>query len=374
MWLALALAAQAQTCDAKALTKALAEAGPASTGKAFAELAACDPKAATAAAPEAFKRTLAGPNGDAAVLAAVKIGAWQAVRDWVPSLMSDERSSTINKLGQSCDVKEVPAFFIDSAKVLGDSFYSDRWYAGLDDCREASVRELLRAELAKPVKDPIRFKSVLDTYSRNLGADAVPVLKALLGDQKNPELATYIVESFADAAGVGSANGANADATGKAVAAIQEVAPSLPGAAVDKARQTLLALGAELESDKLAAVRYKDVAKADGGLTYGVVLAEIATCKKGDTKVQYHHAQLLDTGHTWPDQVGDRVGGQLAGAFELKLAESCKGTGTTKVVTSDVPFKDNGAYQAWVDARLKELQKENPVEKAKVVPHDPLKI
>lgn len=374
MWLAVALAAHAQTCDVKALTQALTDAGPAAAGKAYADLAACDPKAGMNAAPDAFKRLLAGPNGDAAALAAVKIGAWQPVRDWIPTLEPDERSRTINKLGQTCDVKEVPAFFVESAKVLGDKFYTDRWYAGLDECRDAAVRELLRAEVARPTRDAIRFKSVLETYSRNLGPDAVPVLEALLADHKEPETSSYIVESFADAAGVGSAAGANPDATAKAVAALVKVAPSLPTQAVDKARPTLLALGAEIESDKLAAVRYKDVAKADGGLVYGVVVAEVATCKKGDKRVQYHHAQVLDTGHTWPDQVADRIGADLAGNFELRLAESCKGTGTVKTVTSPTPLKDTAAYNTWIDATLKELQKENPVQKAKVEPHDPLKI
>lgn len=375
MWIALVLAAQAQTCDAKALQKQLADAAPNASGKAYAELAACDANAAKVAAPDVFKKVLAGPDGDVAVLAAVKVGAWQPVRDWLPLQQPDETSSAINALGQKCDTKEVPAFFLETEKTLGEKFWTDRWYAGLDECKDPGVRALLEREMGKPTRDPIRFKKILETYSRNLGPDAIPALKKLATEQKDPEVATYVVESFADAAGVGREGGTTPEATQAAAAALVEVAPSLPEKALEKARQTLLALGAEAESDKLVAVRYKERAQPDGGLLYGVAVAEIATCKKGDKRVQIHHAQVLDTGHTWPDQVKDRIAGSLEGAFEMRLAESCKGTGTTEVVTPDAPFEDANAYKKWADEQAGELQKKNAdVKKTKVQAHDALRI
>lgn len=375
MWLALVLAAHAQTCDAKALQKQVVDAAPNATAKAYVELAACDAAAARAAAPDAFKKILSGADADAAILAAVKVGASQVVRDWLPAQQPDERSAAIDALGGKCDVKEVPTFFLETEKALGEKFWTDRWYAGLDECRDPAVRALLEREMVKPTKDPIRFKKILETYSRNLGPDAIPALKKLATEQKDPEVATYVVESFADAAGVGGEAGTTPAVTQAAANALVEVAPALPEKAQEKARQTLLALGAEAESDKLVAVRYKDRLQADGGLLYGVAVAEVATCKKGDKRVLIHHAQVLDSGHTWPDQVKERIESGLPGAFQMRLAEACKGTGTNEIVVSEAPLKDSAAYKAWADEQTKAFQKTHADVKPKAAPtHDPLRI
>jgi hypothetical protein len=127
----------APTCDVKALGKALTEAVPNQAGKAFAELAACDPAAANKAAPEAFKKILAGETGDAAVVVAIGVGAGESVRAWVNVQEPDDRSRTISKLGEKCDQAGVPAFFLDTATTLGEKFWTDRWSRGLDDCRQS---------------------------------------------------------------------------------------------------------------------------------------------------------------------------------------------------------------------------------------------
>lgn len=381
MWLALAaLAAHtlvasghaAVTCDVKALDKALAEAAPSQAGKGFADLAGCDPAAAKAAAPEAFKKVLAGEAGDAAVVVAVGVGAGESVRAWVNVQEPDDRSRTISKLGEKCDKPGVSGFFLETQKALGAKFWTDRWYRGLDDCRDPAVQDLLRARIADTSGDRALYNGVLEVYARNLGKDAIPALKAAAQAEKDAEVAGFIIDAFTNAAGVGREGGPDQDAVKLAVAAINEVAPVLPEKAIDKARTTLLSLGAEADSDRLAGIRYKSAIQTNGGLLYGVFTTETATCKKGDTKVVLHHAMINEAGRTWPDQVNERIQAAVAGTFDLDLAKSCKGTGVNESATPPAPFKDTAGYQAWVDEMLREFQKKNPTIKAKIVPEDPL--
>lgn len=382
MWLALfALVAStavpsshAATCDVKALTKALADAPPNQAGKAFSDLAACDPAAANKAAPAAFEKILAGETGDQAVVSAIAVGAGPTVRAWVNKQEPDDRSRTISKLGEKCDQPGVPGFFLDTQKELGEKFWSERWYRGLDDCRAKEVQELLRARIAQPGGDRTLFFGVVEVFSRNLGKDAIPALKAAVQNEKDPEIATYLVNAFADAAGVGSTKGADPEAVKLAVAAINEVAPLLPPKAVDQARTTLLALGAEADSDRLAVVRFKDVMQGNGGLLYGVVTTEVATCKKGDKRVTIHTAPVNEGGKTWPDQLNERIKDPVTSVMKLNLAESCKGTGTVDNVTPPQPFKDPAAYQAWVDKTVEEIQKQNAGVKIKVIPEEALSL
>jgi hypothetical protein len=377
MWLALAALihpASAATCDAKALTKALTDALPNQSAKAYADLAACDATAAQKASADAFKKILPGEGGDAAVLTAIGVNAGDVVRAWVNSQEPDDRSRTISKLGEKCAQAGVPAFFLDTQKQLGDKFWSERWYRGLDDCRDPSIQELLKTRIATPGGDRTLFFGIVEVFSRNLGKDAIPALKTSLQAEKDPEISTYLVNAFADAAGVGSANGANPDAVKAAVAAIVELAPTLPEKAVDQARVTLLALGSEADSDKMVAVRHKAVAQANGTLLYGAVSTEAATCKKGDTRVVIHTGQITDSGHTWPDQLAERIKSPLETAWEFELAEQCKGTGTVETATPMTPFKDAAAYQAWVDATIKDIQKKYPDVKIKVEPEEMVKL
>lgn len=383
MWLALGAllatlspAHAAPACDVKALNKALAEAAPSGAGKAFADLAACNPAAAKTAAPEAFKKILAGEQGDAAVVTAIGIGAGDVVREWANAQMPDDRSRTISKLGEKCDQAGVPEFFIDTATALGEKFWTERWYRGLRDCRAPKVQELLKQRIANPGADRMLLFGVIEVFGRNLGRDAVPALKEALQSEKDPEIAAYFVNAFADAVGVGSVKGPDAEAAKEAIAAINALAPTLPAKAIDQARTTLLNLGAEADSDRLAVIRHKDVMQSSGGLLYGVVTTEVATCKKGDTRVAIHTAQVNEGGKTWPDQLRDRVADPVKTAMELDLAASgsCKGTGTHENVTPSAPFKDAAAYQKWVDDTILEIQKKYPDLKIKVIPEEPLSL
>ena len=60
------------------------------------------------------------------------------------------------------------------------------------------------------------------------------------------------------------------------------LAPELSNKAVEQARLTLQTLGAEAESDELAAIRYSDLKQDDGTFLWGVSAAESASCKGGN--------------------------------------------------------------------------------------------
>lgn len=372
MLLSLLFSAAAATCDVKALQTSFANASPASAGKVFAELAACDPVAAKAFAPTAFSRIIAGEAADAALVAAVAVGATGDVQTWISSREPDEKSAALKMLGGSCEKPGVPAFFTDSAKSLGDKFWSESWYTGLSTCRDAGVQELLRGVVMTP-KVEARYFSVLSIFSRNLGKNAIPVIKTLLEQRTETELLVNLVSALSDAA-LSDVSAGDASARALAVSTILEVAPKLPVQAINQARITLIGLGAEAESDGLVAVRYSSVLQADKSLIYGAVILDVATCKKGDTKVEIHVVQVNDSGHTWPDQLLERVKTQTSGSIALDLGARCKGTSVPEYIVSTEPFKDVAAFQAWADEQVKAAEKKYAEVKPKRIDEPATKI
>jgi len=372
--LLLAFSALASACDAKPLVAAFAEVSPAAAGDEFVKIAACDAAAAKALAPEAFKRIIAGPGGQAAAVQAVKLGAGPEVLAWIGRMQPDERGSTLAQLGDSCATPEVGPFFVASAATLAERFYSERWWAGLDGCRVPEVQALLGSAVTAKRKDRTLFAALLDVYARNLGGSAVPMLTDLLKSETDTMVLIDIIDAFPAAAGVGDAAGMNAEAAKAASAALRELAPGLPEKTADQSRKALLSLGDELAADKLSVTRYRPVAQPDGGLLYGVVGVEVATCKKGDTRVEIHQAQVKDTGHTWPDQLAERVEPKARDLFALELAANCKGTSAISFRYTEVPIKDAAAYGTWLDTQLKEIQSANPGVNAKVYPYEPMSL
>lgn len=364
MLLSLLLSAHAATCDVKALQAAFTAASPSSSGKVYADLAACDPAAAKAFAPTAFQKILSGDGGNAALLAAISVGAGDVVRPWLTSREPDERSSAILMLGSSCDKPGVPGFFTSTAASIGDKFWIEGWYSGLATCRDKGVQELLRGAITNRGTDRTRFYGILNVFSKNLGKDAIPFLKALLEKETDTEVAANIVSSFADAV--------QADPAAKAAAveAILSLAPKLSNQAVNQARITLTTMGAEAEADTLAAARYRDQAQ-NGKLSYAVVVVDAVTCKNGDKKAELHVAQVTDSGKTWPDQLLERLKPASAG-FKMDLASRCKGTGTPIYLVPDAPFKDKAALDAWVNAQIEAQVKAYDGAKLKRIDEEPI--
>ncbi len=368
MWALLIHASFAAACDPKPIEAAFGDISPTAGGDRYVELVACDPVAAAAFAPEAFKKIIAGSGGDAAAVAAIKVGAGGTVLRWVGGLEPDDRGPTLAKLGDACAAPEVPAFFVAAEKSLGDDFYRGRWWAGLDSCRAEPVQELLATAVASRRKDRTLFGGLLGVYARNLGEKAIPMLSELVKAETDTAVTIDIIDAFSDAAGVGDPAGLDAEAAKAADAALRALALTLPDKAADQARKTFLSLNDELEADKQAAVRFRSVLQPQGGLLYGVVGVEVATCKKGDVRVETHHAQLLDTGHTWPDQVMERADDKARTAFAMELAASCKGTSKITLTYSEAPFKDAASYTTWVNARLNEVRTANDGVDVKVLP------
>ncbi|MCP4807665.1 MAG: hypothetical protein GY913_27235 [Proteobacteria bacterium] len=346
--------ASAQDCDARQLEKDLVAASPNGMPAAFEALAVCSPDKAKAKASVAFEKTLSGEGGNAMVVNAVKVGAGEEARAWIGSLQSDERSRTIAALGAACGGEDaVAGFLVETGTALGDSFWTDRWYRSLAECRHPDVQAMLTSEVAAKSDDRTRFFGVLEVYSRNLGADAIPVLTALLSEVTDEEELTYVVNSFADAAWVGSLDGQDAETTKLAVAAIVEAAPNLPTRAVEQSRTTLTSLGAQTEADALVAVRYKDVLQ-DDGLHWGVVVIENAVCKNDKVKVNVHTGQAIQAGSMWPDQVGTPVHAAAMSTWEYPLAKKCEVT--HELWLADTPMAADG-LETWTAERLRDADK-----------------
>lgn len=375
MWvLLIGSAFAAAPCDAKALQASFTDISPTAAGERFVELAGCDPVAAKAFAPEAFQKVIAGNGGDAAVVAAIKLGAGETVRNWLLGLEPDDRGPTLSKLGDTCETPEVPGFFVESEKALTDRFYSGRWWAALDSCRAPAVQALLNRALTERRKDRTLYGGLLDVYARNLGAKAIPALAAMVKAETDPLVIIDIVDSFPDAAGVGDAAGANPEVVLAAATALKEASPNLPEKAADQARKALLSLNDELAADQLVTVRFKSLLQPDGSLLYGVLGVEVATCKKGDTRIDVHHAMLRDSGHTWPDQLAERAEGGARSAFGFKLGEQCRGTSEVSFQWSETPFKDAAAFNKWLGDQMDRVRVGHPGVDVKVYPAAPLQL
>jgi hypothetical protein len=351
--------ANAQACDTKALKAQIADASPRAVADLFLQLADCDVKVAQQEAPGAFQKILSGPEGVQAAVAAVRVGAAQPVRDWIEALISDERAATLAGLGAACSQEPtIVSFFVQSHDLLGDRFWRDRWHRGLSECRTPEIQDLLRkAFQEEPVqKDSSRFGSILEVYCSNARREAIPWLKALMFTT-HEENQLHIMGAFANAAGVGTPEGMDAEAAAESISSILDVAPQLPPKVVEQARITLESLGAMQEADELAAVRYADRRQPDGRFMWGAIAVETATCKKGETRIGVWSAPVYESGHRWPDQMHDPVVEAVDAGWGLDLAKKCKGTSTTEVLVSPHPFLDAAEWTAWRDEQLREIRK-----------------
>ncbi|MFH1466603.1 MAG: hypothetical protein ABIO70_19615 [Pseudomonadota bacterium] len=351
--------AQAQDCDAKALKAQIVDASPRAVAGLFLDLADCDPKVAQQEAPAAFQKILSGQEGVKAAAAAVRVGASQTVRDWIEALISDERAATLAGLGEACSQEPaMVGFFVESHHQLGDRFWRDRWHRGLSECRTPEIQDLLRKAFQEdPVKkDSSRFGSILEVYCSNARREAIPWLKALMFTTYE-ENQLHIMSAFANAAGVGTPEGMDAEAAKEAITAIIDVAPQLPAKVVEQARITLESLGAMQEADELVAVRYADRRQADGRFMWGAIAVETATCKKGETRLGVWSAPVFEPGHRWPDQMHDPVQAAVEAGWELDVAKKCKGTSTVEVIVSPHPFLDGAEWATWRDEQLRDIRK-----------------
>jgi len=351
------MTAFAQDPDCRGMSRELAEANPSQVGAMYVKLVEACPGYAGRVTQSAIPRAIPNEGGRAAAVAAVKVGQGDVATEWISGLQPDDRAKAIGALGKACnDNEQVQDFFIGAASSMGDSFWSDRWYRALGVCHAVPIQDLLWTELDKGIgADRTLFFGILEAYARSAEGGAVPRLTELSKRLREPEAEVNIINAFSDAAQVGGIDGMNVQTAKAATKAIVEMAPSMSQKGVEQARITLIALGAELESDELAATRYADLQQEDG-FVWGVVVSETAPCKGGKKVMQrMHWARAVDGGTTWADQALEKVQSSAEVAWELDLASRCKVEGETTYHVSNLPFATDDELKAWATSQMEEL-------------------
>ena len=354
-------AAQPQTkgeCATAPLIKELTEGTTDAAALAYTQLAKCDAAAGKREAPKAFARLVQSEATDPASVAAIEVGAHEAVASWIMGMQSDERARAIKSLGVACaGSPQVQAFFVDRAAKLGDDFWDQRWYRAIEACPAPAVQGLLVTQLEKGASDRARWGGVLEVYARGQKGAALPTLTGLLAKNTDAELQSIVIGALSDVARA-SEGAPDAEAVrSAAVQAIKAGAAGFQPRAMEAARNTLMALGDEQGADKLAEVRYADRAQADGSHQWGLVVMESTTCKKGKLQQRVHVGTAAEPGNTWPDQMKERVAPSMGVKWPMDLIKACKGEGTVEVYVSPEPLKSADEIKAWNEEQLKALIK-----------------
>jgi hypothetical protein len=350
MLLPFILAGTVAAQDCGTLANDILTAGPHEAAPMFLQLSQCDAGAAKRVAPTIIPNLIGESDGFDAAIAAIGVGAGSHVMSWMETLQRDEQSRAVRAYGKKCQESEpVQGFLVSAAEQMGDAFWTQRWYRALTECRVPSTTTLLvdRVEAGEG-DDRGSFFGVVEAYAVNVGAAAIPKLVSLVSAESDLEMQVNLIGAFADASQAGTLSGLDVKSAAMAATAVRGLSTSLPSKAMDKARVTLQVLLDEEGADKLVALRFKDVVQDDGGLLYGIVVFENATCKNDKMAQRYHVAEALDPGQTWPDQLEDKVRTSVELTWNLNLAERCKGTGEVVYHLPEAPFADQEAYQKWV--------------------------
>jgi hypothetical protein len=365
------LAVAAEPCDAKALIAAVQEAAPVAVGNPFVKLAACNPAEAQKLAPAVMDRMIVGDYSRDALLAAVKLRAFDVARAWVSKQQSDVKTRVIGHLGDACaDTPAVGEFFLEAFARDPDRFWQERWHKGLASCRTPDVQKMLTESLSskqvgKDSRNAAGFLSLLEVYARNLRGAAIPTLTEVLRNAKDESFATPLLVVFADVANIGGAGGTDAAAAAAAVKAIVEAAPSIPERTVERARGTLIALGDEAAANALAKHRFRD-RYVDGRYTWGIAAVEQFVCKNAEERAVLHIGTLSEPGNTWPDAMGAMADAAARASWKLDGAAKCKGTGTVTVEVSPEPLSAEGVA-AWVKEKKSAFSEANGSKKLTVI-------
>ena len=354
-WMMVA-AAMAADCDLSTLRADLDAASPVAVPRAYLALAKCDPDAARDTAEAALARTLAGRDGNDAALAALDVGAHGPVAEWMGTLQSGERTTTIDFLGKQCaEHPEVASFFAASFEREGKDFWEQRWYRGLSDCRSDAVRSTLEAALGDShIQERANrglYFGLLEVYARNLKADALPTLTEALEANAGDKDASLVVRAFADAANVGQLGGMDAEAAKAAREALVTLAPKLNPDVIDTVRDTLRALGDDTASERVVRHRWPEL--YSGSYTYLAVAHELATCKNGKQQAVFHYGDLTEPGERFPNTMAADLESTLTRAWGLDLAAKCKGEGELTVEMTTQPISGESEASDWLETQRK---------------------
>lgn len=374
------MTAQAGECDG--LRTAVEQATSATVATAWARLAACDPEAARATADRTFETALPGSDAHDAIQRGIDLGLDAQVRAYLRRIPSDERSKAIGALGRSCSEDAgIADFFVESRDVMGTAFWTERWHRGLAGCRTEEARALLTDALEGDTVgvgslDRGLFFSVLEVYARNLQGDALPTLQAFARKLEDDEEVTYVVNAFADAAGVGSLQGVDPQVASEAVKALEELGPDLPARGVDQARTTLRALGAEEAADRYARYRWPAAYRLGGyRYRYTAVAVERATCKNGKKLALLHYADFTEPGSLWPDELLAAVQPKLTDAWHLDGSNLCAGEYEVSFALPWTPFQTDQDRSTWLDEQRRAFRESvEGYKKAVEKPEDPFEL
>jgi hypothetical protein len=374
MWWFLAMTAMGAECDIQQLQQDVEQASPIAVGRYYVQLAECDPEAARKLAPKAMLRVLASDDGNRAALHALLSGAPHAVDTWLENLEPGERTGAIDFLGEQCaDHPPVAAFFVQSRDAKGETFWTDRWYRGLADCRTPSIQALLTEIMAEPSlrerNNRSRFFGILDVYARNLGAEAIPELERLVTELADRRERTLVVRAYADAAQVGTLGGSDLAVLPVAIASLERVAPHLPTDGIESLRDTLMALDAPEVAGAMVRYRWPDRLR-NGRYTYVAYAIESVTCKNGKTQAIFHYGDIQEAPTRWPNGQADAL--HLPSHWGLDAAAQCKGTGETTLAVIEEPVMDDAHAESWLQQHLDAFRSNVAADKKSEVAHEPL--
>jgi len=354
----------AQDCDSSALTQSLNDASPVTVARKFNALAECDDSAAGAQLSQSFDRMLYDRDAVGVLQYAIDHDQSQMVLDWVADLRSDERAGAIAGLGVACANNENVANFLTSTReLLGEQFWSHRWYRALTECRYDSVRALLAEEIENSGANHDNFYALLDVWARNVGPEALPRLKDMVVNESDPEIQGYIVNAFGSTARPGSVYEGSEEAISAASTAITEIAPSLSIDGLRQAIPILEGLGAMEAAASLPGAHFASSMWDDGLLHYGVLVVDSARCSRGRIRIGVHVSEFTESGTRFPEQVAQQAPDAMHDALApFQEYENCRGGEALplEIIVSESPLVSSDVMAAWVEAKLAEIQSREP--------------
>lgn len=349
--LALSNPVYAQSCDAKGLAKTLGAARGDAVPPAYAALAACDAKAAKAQSKTALNNFKDGAAAGDMAVSVAKVGSYAELRAWLNAKPPETKEKVAGALAGACNADaNVAGWYIDSAKIEKDKFWTNGTWQSLGSCHQPAIQTLLLSEIGKPAKDREMWFGIAEVYAQNAGGDSIGVLGAFLPALSDASEARRMLAVLGEAAKSGGPSAAAA-----AASAIEAAVPTLPRELLPDVRKQLESLGAQDAANRLALIYYKDALHSDGKLHYGVVAIEAANCKKGRKETRVHIGEGVDPIGQWPDQVAGSFRYLVKGNWPTTLAKECKGGGSTDVVVSPEPLSP-GDLSAWQSEQVRKAK------------------
>ena len=378
--LSLSLAQAEGKCDTVAYSKTIQTNTGDAAAVAFIALARCDPDKARHFAKTTVSTFYPNQKGYEAVVWTLRLGEQQLAMSWMNRLDPSEKKEFLRMLGNSCQKnKIVQDFFIDKAENHAEIFWKHRYYQYLLSCRVEPIQEVLANQVDIGLEqDRSQYFAVMSAYARNLEYNSLPKLGERLALSDDGEVQINIISAIFEAVDETTKNHPEdnkmlSDVNKDSVKIIVDSAYKLEKTALNRARISLTAMGAEAESDSMAGYYYNEQKQDDETLLWGVVAVENATCKNGKLKQSIHSGSIVEQGNTWADQLEERVSEVAVFAWEINLAKSCKGESEILYFVPAKPFSNMDEYVVWSE-KIKLEQRNAEVKKTIIFDHDAINL